>query len=330
MSQVRQMDKMQAQVDRDQGRQGVVFNIMRYSVADGPGLRTTVFLKGCPLTCPWCHNPESQEMGPQLIHRADRCLGCEDCLTACPHGAISPGERSFITDTERCNLCRECLEACPTGARDDFGEVMSVDRVMSELLKDLPFYEQSGGGVTFSGGEPLMQPKFLLNLLKESKLNDLHTAVDTSGCVDYHKLDEIGYYVDLFLYDLKVMDNVRHRKLVGISNQGILGNLERLIAEGHKVMVRMPLVPGVNDSPGDIEQAAAYLANLKPSHGVELLPFHPTAEEKYRLLGREPYRPPAEPPDDAQLEALARIVRKQGLSVVIGGKSDESESSQTS
>ena len=308
--------------DKKSGQHGVVFNIMRYSVADGPGLRTTVFFKGCPLFCPWCHNPESQDPKPQLIHRVDRCLGCEECLQACPQDAISAGEQGFITDMQRCDLCGECLEACPSGARDSFGQIMSLEEVMAEILKDLPFYEESGGGVTFSGGEPLMQPEFLLDLLKECKRLELHTAVDTSGCVHYDKLNEIGSYVDLFLYDLKLMDHERHKRLIGLSNKGILGNLERLIEDGRRVMVRMPLIPGVNDSAEDIGLAAEFLAGLKPAPPVELLPYHHTADEKYRILGREPFRPEAQAPDDAGLEALAAIMRSKGLKVSIGGKDE--------
>ena len=244
MNQVSRFPQNTSPAPQAGGQAGVVFNIMRYSVADGPGLRTTVFLKGCPLHCAWCHNPESQSRAPYIFQRPERCLGCGDCLEACGQGAITPGPNGFSTDPELCILCRQCLEACPSGARDAFGQLMSLDQVMTEVLKDLPFYEQSGGGVTFSGGEPLMQPEFLLNLLIECKRQGLHTAVDTSGSVNYDVIDEISSYVGLFLYDLKLMDPKRHQELTGADNQVILRNLERLIKEGARVMVRIPWCPG--------------------------------------------------------------------------------------
>jgi pyruvate formate lyase activating enzyme len=299
---------------------GVVFNIMRYSVADGPGLRTTVFLKGCPLHCPWCHNPESQARRPQPIHRLSRCLGCEDCLDACPQLAISPGPEGYVTDPKLCVLCGECVEACPTGARDILGRVMSLEQVMAEIIKDLPFFEESSGGVTLSGGEPLCQPEFAAEVLAACKAQDIHTALDTSGCVPYDIIDSISSHVDLFLYDLKMMDDLRHQRLMGVGNQLILENLKRLISEGHKVLVRMPLVPGVNDSVQDIERAAGFLTGLKQKPEVELLPHHDTAKEKYRLLGMPHFKPPGKGQSAEHLQGLANIMRAKGLECKIGGQ----------
>jgi pyruvate formate lyase activating enzyme len=312
------------------GAHGTVFNIMRYSVADGPGLRTTVFLKGCPLRCVWCHNPESQAMQPQFIHRVERCLGCGDCIEACPQRAISRGPKGLVTDYKACLLCGQCLEACPSQAREIFGRQMSVDEVMDEVIRDLPFFEQSGGGVTFSGGEPLMQPEFMLGLLKACREEEIHTALDTSGCVSYEVFQRVAPYVDLYLYDLKTMDPVKHKKYVGIDNQIILQNLTRLVKDGKRVLVRIPLIPGINDNPGDMERTGDFLLSLDSGLEVELLPYHCTASEKYRLLGMKAFVPPVPDRDADQLLALANILKLKGLEVHIGGKDDEPACSQAS
>jgi pyruvate formate lyase activating enzyme len=309
---------------------GLVFNIMRYSVADGPGLRTTIFLKGCPLRCAWCHNPESQSTKPQHIFRNDRCLGCEDCLDACPQKAITLGKQGFNLDEANCIWCGECQAVCPSQAREIKGQTTTVEQVMTEIMKDLPFYEQSGGGVTFSGGEPLMQPEFLEKMLKVCKGQEIHTALDTSGCVKYEVIQRMTPYVDLFLYDLKTMNRQVHKELVGVDNQIILDNLARLIREGSQVMVRMPLIPGINDSPEDIHQAGEFLQGLACSPEVELLPYHATAKQKYRLLGMAPYTPPTKNHTTDQVYTLAGILRSYGLVVHIGGKDDEPACSQTS
>jgi pyruvate formate lyase activating enzyme len=310
--------------------QGVVFNIMRYSVADGPGLRTTVFFKGCPLRCAWCHNPESQYTRPQHIFRIDRCLGCEDCLDACPQKAITLEHGGFRLDESECIWCGECVDACPSQAREIKGRTMTVNQVIAEIMKDLPFFEQSGGGVTISGGEPLMQPEFLEALLKECKEQEIHTALDTSGCSKYTVIERVAPFVDLFLYDLKTMNPKVHREMVGVDNQGILDNLARLIRDGNQVMVRMPLIPGVNDSPDDLEKATEFLRGLKSRPAVELLPYHATAKEKCRLLGMKAYDPPAANQSEYQLYGLAGIMKDHGLEVHIGGKDDEPASSPAS
>ena len=309
---------------------GVVFNIMRYSIADGPGLRTTVFLKGCPLRCAWCHNPESQSPRPQHIFRLDRCLGCEDCLDACPQKAITLEHGGFRLDESECIWCGECVDACPSLAREIKGRTMTVNQVIAEIMKDLPFFEQSRGGVTISGGEPLMQPEFLEALLKECKEQEIHTALDTSGCTKYKVIERMAPHVDLFLYDLKTMNRKVHRQMVGVDNHGILHNLAKLIQDGRQVMVRMPLIPGINDRPGDIEQAGQFLQGLKSRPAVELLPYHATAKEKYRLLGMTTYNPPEAYQSADHLYTLAGILRNYGLEVHIGGKDNESACNQAS
>ena len=212
---------------------GTIFNIQRYSIHDGPGIRTTVFLKGCPLSCWWCHNPESQKYGVQLVLWKERCIGCGGCNSVCPEGAISGGGFPPVIDSEKCSGCGLCAEECPAVALEMVGKTVSSDYVMKEIEKDLIFYDQSGGGVTFSGGEPLMQPEFLAELLEKCKARDIHTAVDTCGYANWEVLSIAGL-TDLFLYDIKHMDDLVHTRTVGVSNRIILENLAKL-ARVHKI-----------------------------------------------------------------------------------------------
>ncbi len=302
---------------------GIVFNIMRYSTEDGPGLRTTVFLKGCPLSCQWCHNPESQNRRPELIFRPKNCIGCGKCLEVCPQGAISPGPDGLVQDMERCIHCGACAEVCPSGAREMAGREMSAAQVMAEIMKDLAFYEESGGGVTFGGGEPLYQPEFLLALLKASKEEELHTAVDTSGLAAPETIRRVAALTDLFLYDLKHMDEIRHLALVGTPNQLILDNLRLLNGLGRRVVVRVPFIPGVNDGEENLDRMGRLLSSLDNINEVELLPYHDTGLEKYRLLGRAGEIREQPRPDPRNLERAGGILSAMGLNVKIKGLSHE-------
>lgn len=267
---------------------GIIFDIMRFSTRDGPGIRTTVFFKGCPLSCWWCHNPESQRSAPELIYRPNLCRGCLDCVAACPQGAISPWEGKVATDPARCQVSGDCVPVCPSDARQIAGREMGVAQVMAELLKDRDFYEQSGGGVTFSGGEPLQQPEFLAALLQACRQEGLHTAVDTSGWAPWSVLEGLHGLVDLYLYDLKLLDDARHLQYTGVSNQRILENLRRLAALGEGIRLRLPLIPGVNDRPEDLQAVREFLASLPALLEVEVLPYHTSGVEKYHRMGR-PY-----------------------------------------
>jgi len=299
---------------------GVVFNIMRFAVSDGPGIRTTVFLKGCPLRCQWCHNPESQLPRPELILRPDRCIRCGACLDACEHGAIRrDDDGAVVTIREACVTCGRCVEVCCSGARELAGREMTADEVIGEICRDTVFYDESGGGATFSGGEPLLQHDFLLALLRGCRDRGIHTAVDTSGYAAPAVIDAVARRADLFLYDLKLFDEERHRRFTGGSNRLILDNLRRLVAGGAHVVVRLPLIPGVNDHEENIRQIGAFVASLGGVAQIDVLPYHDTGLAKYDRLGKA-YRlhGVARPTPDRVAEVVA-MLRGYVAAVAAGG-----------
>lgn len=305
------------------GETGLVFDIQRFSIHDGPGIRTTVFLKGCPLACPWCHNPESQAAAPELMLWPGRCIRCEACLPVCPHGAIAlavdEGGRRTVTDPARCELCAACVDACYAGAREMVGQWMTVGEVLAEVVRDVPFYDQSGGGVTFSGGEPLAQPEFLSALLQACRAREIDTTVDTCGYAPWGVVDEVRRYVGLFLYDLKLMDDTRHRQLTGVSNEPILDNLQRLAAGGQRLRVRVPVIPGLNDDEANLRALGATVAALPGPVGIDLLAYHPTARDKYQRLNRAYPLATLQAPTEKQMATVAARLRLFGINVRIGG-----------
>jgi pyruvate formate lyase activating enzyme len=299
--------------------QGLVFDIKKFSIHDGPGIRTTVFFKGCPLTCPWCHNPESQAPDRELILRPGRCIHCGACLDACPHGAVVRDGDDYGVAPDLCQLCGACVKVCYTEAREIVGQVMTTDEVMAEVVRDLAFYDQSGGGVTFSGGEPLAQPEFLAALLRASRQAGIHTALDTCGYAPWPVLDALRDDVDLFLYDLKVMDEQEHRRLTGVSNRPILENLRALSEGGHAIVLRIPVIPGINDSPDNLAALAAFAAALPHLEGIDLLPYHPTALDKYARMHRPYSLPDLRPPAAQDLAEMAQSLQQATVRVRIGG-----------
>ena len=297
---------------------GIIFNIQRYSIHDGPGIRTTVFLKGCPLNCWWCQNPESQLSGQEMLFWGDRCIGCGACSTICPSGAIKIKNGIPVTEKEKCILCGKCIEKCPALAREMIGEKLTVEEIIKEIEKDLVFYEESGGGVTFSGGEPLGQSEFLESLLICCQKKKIHTAVDTSGYISWEILSKISSKVDLFLYDLKIMDNERHKKYTGVSNELILENLKKLSSVHNNIFVRFPVIPGINDDYQNIKETGEFLSSLKIAQ-VNLLPYHYIGIDKYRRLGRTYKLVTTQPPSEEKLSEVSAILSKFNLNVKLRG-----------
>ena len=291
---------------------------MRFSIRDGAGIRTTVFLKGCRLRCRWCHNPEGIAFEPEIIYRPGRCLTCGTCTRSCPEEAISLVDGRVVRIASRCRICGACLTACPTEALEKIGTEMTVSKVLHEVVRDRPFFEESGGGVTISGGEPLCQPDFLAALLRACREEGIHTVLDTSGAGPLELIERIRHDVDLFLYDLKLLDEERHRREVGISNREILENLQRLTGLHHEIIVRVPIIPGCNDDEDNIAAIGAFLAGLEPHPPVQLLAYHEAGEGKYLLLGESLQVPSLKPPSEERLMEIAGVLRRYGLDVEIG------------
>ena len=303
----------------DSGDTGLVFNVQRCSVHDGPGIRTTVFLKGCPLSCTWCHNPEGIDGAPVFMISADRCLSCGSCTEACPVGEGGAAPVGEPWDRASCTRCGSCVEACPTDARELAGREYEVTELVDVLEQDRVFFDSSGGGVTFSGGEPLDQAGFLTDCLRECRRRGLHTAVDTCGLAPRDTLLGVAAFTDLVLFDLKHMDPDRHRDETGAGNRIILENLRALSEGGTEVWIRIPLIPGFNDDQENIDATGAFLEELPRRHRVYLLPFHNIAEGKITRLEEEASRPDIQPPDAAALGNFAQQLMQRDLEVEVGG-----------
>ncbi|MBA4383391.1 MAG: glycyl-radical enzyme activating protein [Anaerolinea sp.] len=295
---------------------GMIFDIKKYSINDGPGIRTTVFFQGCPLACQWCHNPESQPHTSVLMYRLNRCVLCGECIGVCKHQSITINSK-VETDRSTCEVCGACVLACYNGAREVSSYQASVDQVMSEVLRDIPFYEGSGGGVTFSGGEPLLQHRFLLELLRACRECDLHTVVDTSGYAAWDTLNSIRGVVDLFLFDLKMMDEEHHIQYTGVSNRLILSNLKQLAEAGSSIYIRIPLIPGINDDEANLRESGEFIRALPNITGVELMGYHDLAAAKYDALGIKYQLKEIKAPGRDQLQLSATILERTGLQVKI-------------
>ncbi|MBF0278853.1 MAG: glycyl-radical enzyme activating protein [SAR324 cluster bacterium] len=302
---------------KDTGNQGLIFSIDRFVGEDGPGIRTTIFMKGCTLKCIWCHSPQSIPRTPQLTFHKIRCIACSACVEVCPQSAqiASKDERRVIW--EKCDHCGKCAEVCPSGALEMSGRWMTVEQVMDIVVKDLEFYRNSGGGVSFCGGEPTAQPDFLVNCLKSCKSLSIHTVVDTSGAVKWTFFEKILPYTDLFLYDIKHIDSEKHRKLTGSDNKLILDNLKKLEILKKPIWIRIPLIPGCNDSEEDLRQIAEYVKPLKAVEQVTLLPYNVAAGAKYESIGKQYQLKPFDSYPLERLAAFTSIFSSQGLTTVV-------------
>lgn len=296
---------------------GVVFDTQRYSIHDGPGIRTIIFLKGCPLHCPWCANPESQHHSAELWYNKALCIGCGECISVCPGGNISRGEGGLSVDFSRCTACGTCAEVCCARALSIVGREVSVGEMLKVIERDRIFYEKSGGGVTLSGGEPLMQSSFAAALLAECKERGISTAIETCGYAAWEDVEKVLPFTDLFLYDLKIFDAEEHRRILGMGNERILYNLKRITAEGGEVIVRVPLIPNFTDSAENLRAILRY-AEEAGVQCVNVLPYHRLGEVKYERLGRS-YHVEGQPQTKQAVRELLDRAGTFKIPVIIGG-----------
>ncbi len=301
-------------MDRQAG--GTIFNIQRFSIHDGPGIRTTVFLKGCPLQCAWCANPEAQDSAPQLMLRDSRCTACGKCREVCPEKAIIFAKNHRRVLWNKCSSCFLCVDACDQGALTVTGRAANLDEVANIAARDQTFYATSGGGVTLSGGEPLMQPEFAIGLLARFKEMGIHTSLDTCGYVSPEIMQRTLPYIDLVLYDIKTLDEDLHRKYTGVGNKLILENA-KLAAARVRTWWRIPLIAGFNDGENDVHKVAMMACRM----GVEkisLLPYHAGGRAKCRQLGRKNISFPAKAPTDKHMARLVAVIAAEGISSSVG------------
>ena len=289
-----------------------IFNIQKFSIHDGPGIRTTVFFKGCPLSCKWCANPESQATRIQILWDQKLCIGCQSCLLNCPNQAITASENGIHINESKCRLCMTCVNGCPRHALSQEGEPKTVDEVMDVVLQDVDFYEESGGGVTLSGGEVLLHSDFASALLKKLKEKGIHTALETTGFSNRAIFSKTIEYADLLLFDMKHWNEDKHKEGTGVSNKIILENMAYAIASGKDVLPRLPIIPGFNNSPEDAAQFAETLKSLGATR-AQLLPFHQFGENKYHSLGKvyEYENVPVLHPED--LEDFRQVFEDHGI-----------------
>jgi pyruvate formate lyase activating enzyme len=264
---------------------GIIYNIQRYSIHDGPGIRTTIFFKGCPLRCFWCQNPESQSMKPEIFLNKDNCTLCGRCADACPTGASTLSERSATIDRSKCIGCGRCAEACPNEARTLVGRQTTVDEIMQEVIRDKKFYDNSGGGVTLSGGEPLAQPEFALSILQSCREAGIHTAIETCGLAAWPTMEKLLEYTDLVLYDIKCVESGKHRAAAGQPNELILENA-RKIARLKPMWVRVPMIPGFNDTIEEVKAITRFVRTELGPIDINLLAYNKLGEGKYGRLDR--------------------------------------------
>ena len=289
-----------------------IFNIQHFSTEDGPGIRTTVFFQGCPLRCLWCSNPESQKPERQLAHRAPLCIRCGKCIEVCPHGALSVRDGAIAVDRSRCDVCGSCVSVCPGHAMFFYGEPKTLTEVFGEVKRDAGYYADSGG-VTCSGGECMLQWEFVAALFRRCKAEGIHTTLDTCGQFSPEALDAVRDLTDLVLFDLKHIDSAAHQSYTGVGNERILRNLEACVRSGLRVWIRIPVIPGYNDSEENLRASADFIRDLDPTLHVDLLPYHRFGEGKYSMLGLPYPLDGVKAPGEAQMQTYRQIFTDRGL-----------------
>jgi pyruvate formate lyase activating enzyme len=300
--------------------EGLIFDIKRYAINDGPGIRVVIFFKGCNLHCSWCHNPESISGDVEKMYSPSKCIKCGTCVAVCPENAITLSSDGITTDAELCTLCGRCADVCPTKAFEMSGKAMSVSEIMDVIEKERIFFEQSGGGVTFSGGEPLVHSKLLIKLLDECGRRGIHRTIDTAGHVKTETLLDVAVRTDLFLYDLKMMDSGLHQQWTGVGNEMILHNLKTLAESGAKIIIRIPLIGGVNDNEENTRQTAEFISGLAgEKKEVHLLPYHNIAQTKYMKLGKQNDFDLFTEPEREILDQIIETFSEYGITANIGG-----------
>ncbi|MCK5842007.1 MAG: glycyl-radical enzyme activating protein [Candidatus Sabulitectum sp.] len=305
---------------------GIVFDIKRYAINDGPGIRTTIFLKGCPLHCVWCHNPEGQSPEVQKMHSAAKCIGCKQCVNLCPWEACRLTPQGIVTDKAICIVCGICADNCPTKATELSGRSETVENIMAILEKEIIFFDQSGGGVTFSGGEPLLFPQFLSMLLDACGEKGIHRTLDTTGFAKTEILLDVAKRVDLFLYDIKMMDASKHRQYTGVDNSLILHNLKVLSQSGANIRIRIPLIKGINDDQRNIDETARFINTLAGKIRVELLQYHGIAKHKHQKLGQKYNSNDMAAPDAERSRQIIAAFQAYGIPVEFNFSQVESSS----
>ncbi len=285
---------------------GKIFDIKKYAIHDGSGIRTTVFFKGCPLECWWCHNPESQAFNSEFMIYNDRCINeCDLCVKSCHVNAIEKTDNNIVINYELCDFCGECESICPSDAIKIVGKDLSVNEVIKEVEKDILFFDESSGGITISGGEPMIQIDFLENLLKESKKGYLRTIVDTSGYCDFKNFERLNQLVDLYFYDIKLIDDKLHKHYTGVSNKIILSNFKKLIEINNEIEVRIPLIKGITTNNENIKDIVEFLLNTKFKGKVTLLNYHSAAISKYKRIGKKYRLMDLQPLSDSEVNTIA-------------------------
>lgn len=292
-----------------------VFDVERGSFHDGPGIRTVVFLKGCPMRCAWCQNPESQSAKPQILQYKKKCIGCGNCIRRCPGRCISVKDQEVFIDREHCTGCGDCADGCHAEALNLSGRSFTTDEVLAKIREDASFFAISGGGVTVSGGEPLMQYQEVAELLKKCREEGYTTAIETCGCAEYEAFEAVLPYLDYLFYDVKILDTAVHKKYCGVGNERILDNLRRLGGARIDLTVRTPIIPGVNDSEQFIRELGDFLRQVERIRSVELLPFHSMCTNKYEALGQSWQYAHKKSPDGSWMKTLKSILASYGLPV---------------